>query len=538
MKQPLLVGLNDAVNNDYLIGGLRDKCLTTMSVQDTPLSYKNLFAGENATKEQVNNTASIWANIFEFSKNNGIQEKFGKFELDLDSYIYTRYQANPIFTDDYGNRIFVIYERNKKHIELLSSGMFGFSFDSYDKFKEYRNNKGKNKNNGYYELSECYTTTIGNEFNGDGYAERMVASYTMQREYNIVYGGRGNNDFGIEKLGIGQRKLDKPVIVFISRDRGLTKEDWGKFLPFVSAIVSIIPGIGPELALLINSAVSVSSNYITNPNYKLTGDDISKIGTVLSPVMYSVGGQDLTNYLRDGINLYEAYNSGNYQYLAQELGISNVMSKKFNEQIFDPNYTKTIQLSSKNPIDFDKTNAIVQMFRNQSSYNGFLNAGFNFHTPQYSDMLSQVSSSNSLTTSNEILNLMTMYSGGGYTSVLPTKVDNKEILSYLFNKLNNTEQTPEIHKAFIDMKFGIPTGVNAFDELLLLNIENQIVRGKLKTYTLPAQLPPAKAVCIKNYLERYGIEVFGANYTNTTPPIPINTLSNVKNNKKYIRNFK
>lgn len=537
MEQPLLVGLNDAINYNDLVGGLKAQCLNSMSLEDTPLSYKNLFAGENATLDQIKVTASIWANIFEFNSLDPLKFKIGTVEPDFKSYIYTRYKANPIFTDDYGNRIFVIYDRNTQHKLLFNSGMLGFSFDSYDKFKDYRNNKGKNLGNNYYELPECYTTTIGNEFNGDPYPQDMTVAYSMRREYNIVYGGRGNTDFGIETIGIGKRKLDKPVIVYITRNQGiLLKNVIGDILPFVSVIISLIPGIGPELAKGIDEAVQTAAKYATNPNYKLTGEDISNIGNVLSPVMYSIGGQDLTNYLRDGINLYEAYNSGNYQYIAQELGISNVMAKKFNEQIFNPNYTKQIQLSSKNPIDFDKTNAAVQIFRNQSSYNGFLNAGFNFNTPQYSDMLSQVSSSNSLTTSNELFNLMTMYSGGGYTSALPTNVDGKEILSYIFNKLNKTEQTPEVHKAFIDMNFGIPTGVNAFDELLLLNIENQIVKQKLKTFTLPAQLPPAKAVCIKNYLEKYGIEVFGANYKNTTQPKPVITIGEIK--KKYIRNFK
>lgn len=502
-KQPLLVGLNDELNTGLMMQNLKT-CLNSMSAEDTPLSYKNLFAGINADKDTAKNTMSIWANLYGFNKQEHAEVR--NDNIDTESYIYQRYKSNPIFTDDFGNKIFIRVTDNPVHSYLWKSKYFGS--DNENDFISFK---------------------LGNEFRGSGYPAQIISNYTTNVKYNVVA--------ELEKRGVGKQKLNKPVLVVIDRDNRdyISLEN---VLLVGGAILMSITGIGVTTGALLMSALKIGMKYAENPDYKPTKAEIGDLGSQLMPVLFTNGQSGVGKYLNDGARIYNNYSTGNYKEIANELGIGQVMASKLGVDVFRSDLTDIILKQSNGKNNYEYVNGVVQQIKNMETAKAFGTAGSNVGTGQLekSEILTSVNKNHTLTDSRELFNFMTIYSGGGFASALPTQSGNNDLITFLQNNLSEKEKTPEVHKALIDVGMGLPSGTRAFDELLMMSIENQIVKYKLKSFTIPAQIPHEKAVCIKKELEKYGIQVIGTGYGSIPIPTQTNSLA-VKSNSKY-RNFK
>lgn len=538
MKTPMLVGLNDEIANSGLITNLRTCISSTNSASDVPLDYKYLdarSAWNTGDKARVNISLSIWANLHGFFRNQpspdnmyeytkpgvGIQTgDWGKlnikstdgFLLDLDSPAYTSLRYVPMFIDSFGNKIFIHIQDNRQHNVAWHSEMYG----------------SKNKNDFIWIEHENKRNDTEEK---TGWPTRTFVSYAFLSDDNNYY----NIVKRLEAVGVGKQKLNKPVVVTISRDKGFTMKDLipivGYLLTALETATAVI-GLG-SVVEGIKTALNTCLKLASNPNVQLTADDVKTIGNALSPTLFEGGGaEQVVKYVNDGTAAYNAYKQNDYKKMAELTGINRFELQRNN--LFDLNLI-TNNLSNFGTKTYDKQSGTMQTVRNLFLIDEMQKAGTN---PEISGLMN----TDSLTKGDETFAYMTMVSGGGYSGGLPTNIGGKEIMSELFKNIPLSEQTPMVHAQFMKASFGLPTGTAAFEELLLVNIENQIITKKLKSFTIPAQLPAAKALCIKEHLTKYGINVFYSGYTLDTkisiPPIPKEFTYKGKTNVRILRNFK
>lgn len=535
MKTPMLVGLNDSVTDSALVQNIRNCFSSTNSETDMPLDYKYLSAREawsKDDKERINISLSIWANLHGFIRNQpvpGKNETYGYtkpgvgitpdnipnmkssdgYILDLDHPTYTSLRYVPMFTDSHLNKIFVHIQDNRLHNVAWWGEMYG----------------SKNK-------SDFIWIEHENKRNDTGWPERTFASYAFIGDdkdyYNIVK--------RLEAVGVGKQKLNKPVIVSISRDKGFT---WGDVIPIITylldalQIASSVIGLGTVVEG-IKTALNTCLKLASNPNTPITTEDIKNIGNAISPTLLSEGGaEDVKKYLTTGTEAYNAYKKKDYMTMAKLTGINRFDLQK--DQLFDMNLL-TQNLANYGTKDYDKQSGTMQNVRNLLLIDEMVKAGTN---PTNSNLLNSVNKEHSLTKSDEAFAYMTMVSGGGYSGGLPTNIGNTEVLSLITKDLSMKELTPMVHAQFMKASFGLPTGTNAFEELLLTNIENQIITKRLKEFTIPAQLPAFKANCIKEHLQKYGITVFYSGFSiDSKLTYPKEFTFTGRTNVRVMRNFK
>jgi hypothetical protein len=533
MKQPMLIGLNDNLKDNALLTRLR----SCMDLKDTtpamnplinpneiPLDYRLLTSvGKENDKQAVTATYSVWSALLNLTKKQEIDAYRFKVNVNVEHPSYLSLNNIPLFTDSFGNKIFVHIRENPIHQYLLQNHFYG------------KTNKKIDDSN-----TDFIYRRVRFALDGDGWKETAVRLFalhtgnTNMRESGVYT--NWNIVEELERLGVGQTKLNKPVLIDVQRRvRDSVAEVAGSVVPvlqFANAIVGSIFGIDPSTISKINQSLTQIQNIVSNPGAEISASQLKTIGDVLAPNLLESGYADSAKYLNQGVQAYNLYKQKNYVELAKVTELSRFDLANFSP--FD-NYLSSKNIPHNMPADkFNEVNGIQQNFRNLLMIDEFQKAGFN---PGSSNIMNKLDMNHTLTAVDEMFNYMVMTSGGGYVGALPTRIGGNEIIPSILDKLNLSEQNVLVHHHFLRSSLGFPTGTSVFDELILTSIENQIIKGNLREYVIPAQLPPVKANCIKEELTKYGVIVKYAGY-NVDMKLPKEREYTAKANVRVLRNFK
>lgn len=531
MKQPLLVGLNDntVLNSNAMITNLQS-CMEPLNTNrdgaslDIPPSYKNLWLGESykVSPSEFKVTASMWAALYGVHKglvNNaiardnflaysGIDKNYGT-GLDLDNFFYQQLVQVPIFTDEYYNKIFIHVADNPHHKLAWEKGWFG----------------SINKNDFEY-------ITFKHDTQGAGWLEKIPTLFSIWDKFNVVK--------LLEKVGVGSKKLNKPVLLYIERDSGTSFSEYVDEITWLQVAVQVAGAIfGFETKQIVDTLEKIKE-FAINPDTILQDKEVQALMSSLQPVLLEVGGANIQQYLEPALQAKMMYENKDYVGLGKLLGISGVQASKLNETLADPSMTELYLSQSAGKSEYNYINGILQHLRNFELVEVSKRSAYSSNTGANTSELNYFSDKyHTLGKGNEALAYMTMVAGGGHAGTLPTKIGSEDVLMNLYQRLNINEKTPALHAQLMKASLGLPTGQHVFDELILLNIEDNIIRGKKKSFTIPAQLPPSKATCITRNLQKYGIDVIGQGWGDWDKVVePKGKLFKGKTNIRVLRNFK
>jgi len=509
-KIPQLIGLNDYLQ-DINYSNIKNCLLQYNPATDKAIDINNITVSNNSTKEQIKNTLNIWGNILNVKPDecesrgdcNDKYEIIGQHKIDIISPFYAQLKAGGLFSDKYNNRIAIISSDNEIANLLYQRGYYG---------KEQEQIIINYNENDYTDESR---------YTGGGWKGRFANFMTFWKEGSPVILQR------LENVGINKRKLDKIVIVKLGRDKGI---DFSSVLSYIVDIASLavaaIPGVGTTLAVAIQSGMQIAKNYAINPNYSLDSKELLQMGTALLPNLTS-GDSDLNKYLNKGAGLYQAIQNQDYKYLVNEFGFQETFAKvkiksQLQNDIIDKNDVRLlldVAGSNGKKLNYNEVNSVLQNERNISLTKQFAEVTNNKQSKYLEELYSK-----GLDESQQWQKFLVAYAGGGYTSALPTMTKDNDAIINIMNIDSSWKQSPEIHKAFLNIALSLPTGTAAFDELLILNIENQVKNSIDKTITLPAQIPAEKARCIAKELSTNGYKVitseYQAFYKDNKPSIP------------------
>lgn len=532
-NRPMLVGLDDRA---YLQNSLLaeanfqtiKECFAQNPATDSPIDINNLFAFDTSDKNKVINSIILWAQLLGFSeKNSEVNGNITNFRflgehkipsVKFNSAYYLTAKTGGVFTDKYQNKIYIISTDNPVSRTLLARGYYG--------------------NNTDYDTLEFKTANDADSslYRGDGWGKKLIGLLASNNN-----GGGKKLIQDLEKFGINQGRRNKPLILFINRDAGVSLIDIGKYAATIAAIiVNVFPGIGQAISTALLTAAAYLEQYSKNPNMKLSASDIMQIGKSLMPST-TEGDSSLWKYAEQGINMYTKYENKDYLGFANELGLG----KQFgNEKMFNSlskdienNNIMKIRENQTNKMNITEINARVQHVRNMQLPELFAEAAT--VAPSEAKLIQDIQENGGIKASPEMLKFLVAYAGGAYTSALPTANDKtgEDAIKKIMDADSSWKTSPEIHKALINMAVGLPTGTAAFDELLLAGLENQIKTTGSKVITLPAQLPKEKAQCIAKELSANGYTIYTSEYqlTGKGGNFPLEDAKNAIENGKYYR---
>lgn len=509
MKNSYLVGLNDRIFvNDININNVKD-CLKKLNpAVDIPVDINNILIDtKTATSEQIKNCINIWGNLLNvkpdesegnISKDEAPEayERVNtnskeKYKIDLISPFYSQLRAGGLFTDKYGNKIAIIAKDNEIANTLLQKGYYGkeseYEIINYDE-------------NDYIDDTR---------YTGGGWKARFINFLIFWENGSKLIMQR------LEAAGINQKRINKTIVVKVGRDAGIALSDITDTIITVALIViNLIPGIGQTITLAITAGMQYLKKYLENPNYTPTTKEIIEMGQAAVPVV-SNGDSSIVNNLNSGATIYQAIQSNDYTTISTELGLSKTVSKvmlnnsQLQTAITENDIKKITDLAASNGIkaDFNKINYTTQNTRNLT-----MNQNMVEITNNYEANLLREIDKQGLSGSPEFRKFMVMSTSGAFTGALPSMSGDKDGIQNLMQTDNTWKKNNEIHKVYLNMALSLPTGTAAFDELLLLSIENQLKNSNTKEITLPAQIPAEKSQCIANELSKSGYRVITSLY--------------------------
>jgi len=509
LKNSYLVGLNDRIFvNDININNVKD-CLKKLNpAVDIPVDINNILIDtKTATSEQIKNCINIWGNLLNvkpdesegnISKDEAPEayERVNtnskeKYKIDLISPFYSQLRAGGLFTDKYGNKIAIIAKDNEIANTLLQKGYYGkeseYEIINYDE-------------NDYIDDTR---------YTGGGWKARFINFLIFWENGSKLIMQR------LEAAGINQKRINKTIVVKVGRDAGIALSDITDTIITVALIViNLIPGIGQTITLAITAGMQYLKKYLENPNYTPTTKEIIEMGQAAVPVV-SNGDSSIVNNLNSGATIYQAIQSNDYTTISTELGLSKTVSKvmlnnsQLQTAITENDIKKITDLAASNGIkaDFNKINYTTQNTRNLT-----MNQNMVEITNNYEANLLREIDKQGLSGSPEFRKFMVMSTSGAFTGALPSMSGDKDGIQNLMQTDNTWKKNNEIHKVYLNMALSLPTGTAAFDELLLLSIENQLKNSNTKEITLPAQIPAEKSQCIANELSKSGYRVITSLY--------------------------
>ena len=503
----MLVGLDDrAYLKNSLLGevdiqNIKD-CFAMNPATDKAIDINNLFAFDG-DKNKTINALILWGHLLNFSEKNSefsgkdIDFSFvGKHNIGgqkFNSPFYLTAKTGGVFTDKFQNKIYIVASDNPIARTLLSRNYYGNTSD--------------------YEIINYRTSDDADtsRYRGDGWGRNFLGLLTSNNN-----GGGKKILTELEKRGVNTRKANKPIMLIIDRDTGIDLIKIGKYASLIAGIiVNVFPGIGQALSTALLYSADYLSQYANNPNIKLKTSDYLNIGKALLP-QTTAGDKGLWAELESGIGLYSQYENKDYLGMANSLGLAKNyananMINSLNNDIKQNNVYKIRenQLTKADPTVIANR---LQNYRNASLPSLFAEAAT--FAPAESRLLTDINNNGGISASPEMLKFFVAYAGGAYTSALPTANDNngEDAITKLMAIDSSWKSSPEIHKAYLNMAVGLPTGTAAFDELMLAGIEAQIKNSGSKIITLPAQIPQEKAQCIAKELSTNGYTVYTSEY--------------------------
>ncbi len=450
-----------------------------------------LTATEKSPHVSIIRDAAVWAHILNASEEKDNSGKIinselkNKSEFGLENFnnpLYQTLRSGGPFTDDYGNTIFVKFEREPALPEYLyNMGYFGER----------------------EELTYVKHTWDEEGARGGGWHGRWYKRITGDKNIGGVLLQRLENEAYVNKS-----KVSSPIVLTIDRvvsDWSIARimqkynEEVQIFVELLGVAGTVFPGINTAIYAGVKVALEMAQGFFKDGSLDLSPQNLTQVAASYAPE-----GSPLQNYLYQGSQIASALSVRNYGYVAQQLGI-NINTNDYGFQIEQwINDSDILQMMDYSNKDFDTLHKLVAAVNNSRLPEKFKEQRGVLRTDDV--------------TSDNWKTIETMVAGGGIPA-LPTiegqpNSSNKDHLIPDVIQSNKSDIYGDVnlHRAMINLSQGLPVDPNSFDEILLENLDNKLSSMQKGQYiVLPANLSPEKRECFAKHLKNKGIDIIIGN---------------------------